>query len=59
MRDDATPAGLARACLMLINDDNARAEHGRAAKALADEHFDWTREQTKYVAAYQRLMRVK
>lgn len=57
--DDATPAGLARACLRLINDDHARAEHGRAAKALADEHFDWTREQAKYIAAYQRLMRVK
>jgi glycosyltransferase involved in cell wall biosynthesis len=57
--DDATPAGLARACLTLINDDDARAERGRAAKALADEHFDWAREQVKYVAAYQRLTRAK
>ena len=52
---DATPAGLARACLALINDDDARAKRGRSAKALADEHFDWARERIKYVAAYQRL----
>ena len=57
--DDATPAGLARACLTLINDDDIRAKRGRAAKALADERFDWERERAKYVAAYQRLMRVK
>ena len=53
--DDATPTGLARACLILIKDDNTRAERGRAAKALADERFDWERERAKYVAAYQRL----
>lgn len=57
--DDATPAGLARACLRLIIDDDARAERGRAAKALADEHFDWARERAKYVAAYQRLVRAR
>ena len=57
--DDATPAGLARACLTLINDDKARAERGRAAKTLADERFDWSRERAKYVAAYQRLTRAK
>lgn len=54
--DDATPAGLARACLILINDDDTRAEHGRAAKELADERFDWERERAKYIAAYQRLI---
>ena len=53
---DATPKGLARACLTLIDDDKLRAERGRAAKALADEKFDWGRERGKYLAAYQRLI---
>lgn len=54
--DSATPAGLARACLALINDDDARTELGKAAKVLADERFDWARERAKYLAAYQRLI---
>lgn len=54
--DDATPEGLARACLMLIDNDQLRSEHGRAAKALADEIFDWGREREKYLAAYRRLV---
>jgi len=54
--EDATPESLARACLLLINNDNARTERGRAAKTLADERFDWTHERTKYLAAYQRLI---
>lgn len=53
--DDATPEGLARAALTLIDDDKLRVERGRAAKALADEKFDWTRERAKYLAAYERL----
>jgi glycosyltransferase involved in cell wall biosynthesis len=57
--DSATPAGLARACLALINDDNARAELGKAAKVLADERFDWARERAKYLGAYQRLSQGK
>jgi glycosyltransferase involved in cell wall biosynthesis len=57
--DDATPRGLARACLTLINDDNVRTERGRAARALADERFNWARERAKYIAAYQRLVRKK
>ena len=57
--DDATPAGLARACLRIIQDDNARKTRGDGAKALADENFDWERERTKYLAAYQRLAREK
>jgi glycosyltransferase involved in cell wall biosynthesis len=57
--DDPTPAGLARACLALIRDDDARAMRGRAAKALADEHFDWARERAKYLAVYQRLTRTR
>jgi glycosyltransferase involved in cell wall biosynthesis len=55
--DDATPEGLARACLPLIDDDELRLERGRAAKALADEKFDWDYEREKYLAAYQRLVR--
>ena len=53
--DDATPEGLARACLPLIDNNELRLERGRAAKALADEKFDWERERAKYLAAYQRL----
>jgi glycosyltransferase involved in cell wall biosynthesis len=55
--DDATPEGLARACLPLIDNDELRLERGRAAKALADEKFDWDRERGKYLAAYQRLVK--
>ncbi len=53
---DNTPAGLARACLMLIEDDEARLKLGQQAKALADNRFDWAREREKYVAAYRRLV---
>jgi len=53
--DEATPRGLARACLTLIDDDAARLACGREAKALSDEQFNWTRESEKYVAAYARL----
>ena len=53
--DDATPEGLARAALTLIDDDKLRIARGRAAKALADEKFDWNRERAKYLAAYERL----
>jgi glycosyltransferase involved in cell wall biosynthesis len=52
---DATPEGLARACLTLIDDDATRLACGREAKALADERFSWAREREKYVAAYARL----
>jgi glycosyltransferase involved in cell wall biosynthesis len=55
--DDATPQGLARACLRLIDDDAARLACGRQANALADEKFSWAREREKYVAAYARLAR--
>ncbi len=55
--DDATPQGLARACLTLIDDDATRLACGREAKALADERFSWARDREKYVAAYARLAR--
>lgn len=54
--DDATPAGLARACLPLIDDVEARARAGAAAKALADRKFDWALEAQAYVGAYARLL---
>lgn len=56
--DDATPLGLARACLTLIDDEKLKAACGHAAKALAIERFDWKREAAKYVAAYERMMQL-
>lgn len=53
--DDKNPAALARACLMLIKDDSERRARGLAAKALADEHFEWARERGKYIDVYQKL----
>lgn len=55
----STPAGLARACLELIHDNEGRAERGRAAKALADEYFNWANERACYVAAYERFIGIK
>jgi glycosyltransferase involved in cell wall biosynthesis len=55
--DEATPAGLARACLPLIRDGEARSRLGQAAKVLAEKNFDWDRERAKYVSAYQRFIR--
>lgn len=57
--EEATPSGLARACLSLIENDKDRAKRGRDAKALADEHFIWARERGKYVSAFQRLVDVQ
>lgn len=51
----ATPEALALACMTLIENDALRQERGRAAKALADERFDWNREREKFVSAYRRL----
>jgi glycosyltransferase involved in cell wall biosynthesis len=55
--DDATPEGLARACLPLITDRALREERGRAIKALSDRQFDWQRESSKYTAVYRRLIK--
>jgi glycosyltransferase involved in cell wall biosynthesis len=55
--DDATPEGLARACLPLINDQTLREERGRAIKALSDRQFDWQRECSKYTEVYRRLIK--
>ncbi len=49
------PSGLAEACLPLLRDDQARLAAGQAARALAEERFDWDREAARYVGAYSRL----
>ena len=53
--DDATPQGLAQACLPLITDEALRQKCGHAIKALSDRQFDWQRECEKYTAVYRRL----
>jgi len=55
--DAPTPEALAKACLTLITDDNARAEAGRRAKALAEADFNWDHEAQKYVDAYSRFLK--
>lgn len=57
--DDATPEGLARACLPLISDQALREERGRAIKALSDRQFDWQRESSKYTDVYRRLIKTR
>lgn len=57
--DDATPEGLANACLPLIKDQALREERGRAIKALSDRQFDWQRECNKYTAVYRRLIKMR
>lgn len=52
---DATPEGLARACLPLIEDEALRREMGHRALALADAAFSWDREAEKLVRAYGRF----
>ncbi len=52
---DATPEGLARACLPLIEDEDHRRQAGRRALALADHAFSWDREAEKLVSAYERF----
>jgi glycosyltransferase involved in cell wall biosynthesis len=53
--DDGTPAGLARACLPLMQGDELRKAKAEAAQALADRRFSWDREAAKYVGAFDRL----
>lgn len=52
---DATPAGLAKACLPLIEDLALRHAAGERAGALAHARFDWAREAQNYVNAYSRF----
>ena len=51
--NDATPEGLARACVPLITNDAFRREQARAIKALSDRQFDWEHECNKYTSAYR------
>jgi glycosyltransferase involved in cell wall biosynthesis len=50
------PAGLAAACLSLMQDDSLRAHSGSAAAKLSAEKFVWENEARKYVATYERLL---
>src|SRR5262249_13851944 len=53
---EATPSGLAKACLELIKNDQARVQRGRAAKARADEQFNWEQERAKYIMAFEKVI---
>jgi glycosyltransferase involved in cell wall biosynthesis len=49
------PADLARACAMLMQDDELRIRCADEAARLAQHSFNWDREAGKLVAAYERL----
>jgi glycosyltransferase involved in cell wall biosynthesis len=53
---EATPEGLARACLPLIENEALRREKGAAALALADSSFSWEQEAKKFIEAYERFV---
>jgi glycosyltransferase involved in cell wall biosynthesis len=50
------PAGLAEACLSLMQDECLRARCATAAAKLAAENFLWENEARKYVATYERVL---
>lgn len=50
-----TPAALARACAVLMQDDALRRRCADEAARLAQHSFNWDREAGKLVAAYERL----
>jgi glycosyltransferase involved in cell wall biosynthesis len=50
-----TPSALARACAVLMQDDELRTRCANEAARLAQHSFSWSREAGKYVAAYERL----
>ena len=50
------PAGLAEACLSLMQDESLRARSAAAAAKLSAETFLWENEARKYVAAYERAL---
>ena len=56
---DATPEGLAEACRILIDDDEARIAAGRRAKDRADERFIWSHEAHALVTAYEKMIPVQ
>ena len=50
------PAGLADACLSLMQDGSLRARSAAAAAKLSAETFLWENEARKYVATYERAL---
>jgi glycosyltransferase involved in cell wall biosynthesis len=50
------PAGLAEACLTLMQDESLRARSAAAAAKLSAETFLWENEARKYVATYERAL---
>jgi glycosyltransferase involved in cell wall biosynthesis len=50
------PAGLAEACLRLMQDEALRARSATAAAKLSAEKFLWENEARKYVATYERVL---
>jgi glycosyltransferase involved in cell wall biosynthesis len=50
------PAGLADACLRLMQDECLRARCAAAAARLSAEAFQWEKEARKYVATYERVL---
>ena len=53
------PAGLAEACLSLMQDESLRARSAAAAANLSAEKFLWENEARKYVATYERVLSPK
>ena len=56
MRRRLIPAGLAEACLSLMQDESLRARSAAAAAKLSAEKFLWENEARKYVATYERVL---
>jgi glycosyltransferase involved in cell wall biosynthesis len=50
------PAGLAEACLKLMQDDGLRARSAASAAKLSTESFLWENEARKYVATFERVL---
>jgi glycosyltransferase involved in cell wall biosynthesis len=50
------PAGLAAACLSLMQDDGLRQRSSAAGAKLSAETFVWENEARKYVAVYERAL---
>jgi glycosyltransferase involved in cell wall biosynthesis len=50
------PAGLAEACLSLMQDERLRARSAAAGAKLSAENFLWENEARKYVATYERVL---
>ncbi|HEY6733979.1 MAG TPA: glycosyltransferase [Roseiarcus sp.] len=50
------PAGLAKACLSLMQDEALRIRSAAAAAKLSAETFVWENEARKYVATYERVL---